>query len=68
MIKLTPKVLRKDLNKLSISNVAIARELEVSVSDAKTFRTGNNVIFSDYKLAKLAAFIRDTKRNQEMPT
>ena len=62
-----PRTLRKDLIKLSVSNAAVAHQLQISVKEAHEFRKGRDSVISQYKQAKLAAFLRDVKRNRESP-
>jgi len=65
MGEVSSKSIRKDLIKYSISNTAIARELEISVREASAFRKGSDQAISAFKQAKLVVFIRDHKRNLE---
>ena len=56
--EVTPSVVRKKLSHSNISNIAVARELKVSISKVRDFKKGLDTALSTIERIKLYTLIK----------
>lgn len=56
--KVTPAIVRKALTKSSLSNIAIAREVKISITNITAFRKGDDQAISTMERIKVFTLIK----------
>lgn len=56
--KITPAVVRKALTKSNMSNIAVARECKISISQVRDFRKGDGMALSTMERIKVYSLIK----------
>jgi hypothetical protein len=56
--KITSAIVRKALGRSNMSNIAVARECKISISQVRTFRAGNDMALSTIERIRVFTLLR----------